>query len=445
MSGYDRNTTPNIRSIAESPDGRSFVGCFSHGNWTRSSCASMLTGTYPSHHGAGIDQGKIPEGLPTVADYLRQQGYHTIGVSGNAQVSSATGLDRGFVDFNWLSKSTLLDTLSIRLLIRYLTKLRTHSGGFTLDSTKHNTSFLLTEMAKKKIRQTSDSPFFLYIHYTDSHHPYSPPLPYLDRYTEELRYTPESSHDIAIDMSNNLMKHIAEGCQFSDAEWGALKAMYDASIAYVDSQVGDLFKYIQETDENSVFVITGDHGELFGEEGLLAHKISVSNAVTHVPLVIYGPTKLTDYQGEFIQHIDIVKTVLSEYGISSPTIQGHDLRDKTRNYAVIQRGNRRAQKNIEQLEKLSPDFNQSRFHNGSVMVLRGADFKLIIDNDGESLYRVSRKEQEQSDSHPEILAEMKSHLESLSESLQPFSERSRDLSLNDELERQLKDLGYLGG
>ena len=86
-----------------------------------------------------------------------------------------------------------------------------------------------------------------------------------------------------------------------------LIAMYDATIAYADQCVGELIKWIRSHNDGTVVVVTGDHDELFGERGLYAHKLVTHDAVCHVPMVVAGPTEMTEYEGELVQPIDIAR------------------------------------------------------------------------------------------------------------------------------------------
>lgn len=93
LSGYKRDTTPFLRSLAAESSAVSFDSCFSHGIWTRPASASILMGTYPSHHQAGMDSDVIPDDLPMIPELLGEQGYDTAGVSTVAYM----GLRRGWM------------------------------------------------------------------------------------------------------------------------------------------------------------------------------------------------------------------------------------------------------------------------------------------------------------------------------------------------------------
>jgi uncharacterized sulfatase len=91
---------------------------------------------------------------------------------------------------------------------------------------------------------------------------------------------------LAMDVHYNLVETVANGCDLTETEMAALEAMYDGEIAYTDERVGELYRTIQGELGETIVVITADHGELFGEDGMLAHKYSMHNAVLNVPMVM---------------------------------------------------------------------------------------------------------------------------------------------------------------
>jgi len=90
----------------------------------------------------------------------------------------ATGLDGGFDSFRYLISDTLIEEVHLVDLVKYAFAIRRHSGGLTTDTTKHSTSFLINETVKRQfdeLSQNSDD-VFIYAHYNDTHHPYTPAL-----------------------------------------------------------------------------------------------------------------------------------------------------------------------------------------------------------------------------------------------------------------------------
>ncbi|WP_410767601.1 sulfatase [Haloferax sp. DFSO60] len=447
MGGYEKNTTPNLQRIADSAGGRYFAEAFSHGIWTLASSASILTATYPSHHGAGMTGEAIPDELPTVAERFQQAGYDTACISPNSHLSSATGLDRGFDEFVWLSKSTLRESVGVGTIFSYLRNINKHGGGLTLDTRKHSTDYMMNKLAMRwlKDRQTKENPMFLYLHYGGPHHPYYPPKRHLDTFAEDVGLPTERIQEIGLDHHDRLFEHMAANSPFSDEEWKAISALYDGEIAHVDELVGELFDTVQSLDlENTIFVITADHGELFGESGLLAHQIVTDDAVCHVPLIIHGLDVARDYDGELVQHADVMTTLLSAVGASTEGTQGVDMQSDHREFAIVQRGADRSQQNLDKLVELNPEFDASKFPKSTLTALRTSDFKYEYSDDGAELFELPDETHDVSTEYPEVRAELDERLQKWFETDGvPVSEQQQSGRFTKAMRAQLADLGYL--
>ncbi|QOS13587.1 sulfatase [Haloferax sp. Atlit-10N] len=447
MGGYDRNTTPNLQRIADSDDGRYFDQCVSHGIWTLASSASILTATYPSHHGAGMTGDAIPSELPTVAERFQQRGYDTKCISPNSHLSSATGLDRGFNEFVWLSKSTLREAVGIRSILSYIRSIRTHGGGLTLDTRKHGTDYMLNRLALRWLeeRQTTSDPLFLYLHYGGPHHPYLPPDRYLEQFAGDRELSLQELKAVGIDHHENLYGHMAENSPFSEEAWEALRALYDGEIAHADELVGELFDAAQSLDiDDTVFVITADHGELFGESGLLAHQIVTNDAVSHVPLVTHGLEPALTHGGELVQHADVMTTLLGLTGCSTDGTQGIDLRTGRRDFAIVQRGADRCRQNVSKLVELNPNFDASRFPDSTLTGLRTMEFRYEHSAAGTELFRLPDETSDLSNDYPAVVADLDAKLHEWFETQgTPVTERRQEGRFTDEMRAQLADLGYL--
>lgn len=441
MAGYGRDTTPNLQRIADRSEGRTFSECIAHGNWTLSSSTSILTGTYPSHHTVGLDEStKLTPKLRTVAELLKERGYATACLSDNTHVSDATGLSRGFDRFSWLSSSTLLETAGVKSLAKYALNVRKHSAGFTLDDTKHATPFLMNEVGTRWLDDLrNEEPFFFYLHYNEPHRPYYPPLPYLDRYTDDLDVSTEEAAEISMEVHENLYEIVANGCDLSETEWGALHAMYDAEIAYTDEMVGRLFDHVRSLDlDDTIFVVTADHGELFGEYGLLAHKLCLHDAIINVPLVVHGPTDVTDAD-DLVQHADLMRTFVEAAGGSTEQLQGVDLREEAREHTIAQRGGA----SFESLLKYNPDFDTDRYHEPMLNCLRTDEFKYQTSGERSELFALPDEETDVQDRHPETTAALGRRLDEWLETDGQPVDASREAEFTDAMERQLRDLGYV--
>lgn len=447
LEGHHRDTTPNLQRIANRPRGQSFDQCFSHGIWTLSSSASILTGVYPSRHGTGMQNDRIPDQLETVPERLQSVGYRTGCISPNSHLSAATGLDRGFDDFAWISRSNLLETVGPSIVLRYLMNIRRHGGGFTTNTLKHGTGFMLHELAKRWLQSYggSDEPFFLYAHYGDPHHPYYPPLPYLREFAEGLAMSPAEAGRAALRHHDELNERIAHGCDFTESEWQAIRALYDGGIAYTDHLIGDLFDYVESLDiGETIFVVTADHGELLGEQGMLAHKVVVDDAVCHVPLVTHGVDGIESTRTEMVQHADLMRTLVAMADGKTDRLHGIDLREETRQHSIVQRGEKRFQKNIDRFSELNPTFDTSSYHPGTLHAIRTSRYKYLSSSGRSALHELPDEEADVAADNPEIAADLDERLSQwLEKKGRPVSAESMSADFTDEMEQQLADLGYL--
>lgn len=440
MGGHERDTTPRLQALADSSDGATSDECIAHSIWTLPSSASILTGTYPTHHTVGIDGSRLPDTVRTVPELFGDVGYRTACLSGNSYLSSATGLDRGFDRFQWLSSSTLLRAAGPLTLARYLLNVRRHSAGLTLDADRHSTPFLMNEIAKRWFRDfyREDEPFFFYLHYNEPHRPYYPPLPYLDRFTEDRPTSGREAAEVAVDVHENFVERVADGCDLSETEWASLLAMYDAEVAYTDEMVGRLVEFARSFDGETVFVITADHGELLGEYGLLAHRFVLHDAVINVPLVVHGGEFDLEPDG-LVQHVDVVQTLLARAGGDTAQLQGVDLDEDAREFAVAQRD----PAEFDEFLEYNPDFDTSRFHESVLTALRTRQYKYQRSDDGTDLFELPDEETDVSDEQPDVCDDLDERLEMWLETDGRPVGASGQAEFTDAMRRQLSDLGYL--
>src|SRR5204862_5140986 len=229
--GYKQIRTPNMDSLAS--DGIRFDRAYTAVPVTLPSHTVIFTGTYPTLNGMhDFAANKLGLTQPTLASILKEHGYTTGAVIGSAVLDSRFGLNRGFdfyydhFDFNRLQESNL-DQME-------------RPGNVVADVTLD----WLSKNYQKK--------FFLWMHLYDPHYPYRPPAPY----SEEYRDRP-----------------------------------YDGEIAFADAQVGRLIEFLKNKGlyQNTLIILSGDHGESLGEHGEKTHGFFIYNATLHVPLIIHLP------------------------------------------------------------------------------------------------------------------------------------------------------------
>jgi uncharacterized sulfatase len=215
--------------------------------------------------------------------------------------------------------------------------------------------------------------------------------------------------------------------------------MYAAEIAYTDEMIGRLFDHIQALDlGDTIFIITADHGELFGENGLLGHTITLNDAVTNVPLVTHGLDDLAISEDSIVQHPDVMQTLVEMADGRTEQMQGVDLRRNERTYAISQRQSLSGSR-YEQ----DPEFDISRFHEQMLTTFRSERFRYLWSDNKSELFELPDELTDVSDKHPEVAERFEAELTNwLSKEGQPISCGTED-NLTESMRRQLRDLGYV--
>jgi arylsulfatase A-like enzyme len=270
LYGYPRSTTPQLERLAKI--GVVFERALSTSPWTLPSHASMFTGRYP-HEVSADYLTPLDAACPTMAEVLSAHGYVTAGFVANfLYCSYETGLNRGFVHYEDypISIAMILKSSWIVRIIAERTRRDIGEADKLLrkSAAELNGDFLLW-LSKKDRR-----PFFAFLNYMDAHGPYIAPEPF------DVMFGPKRARpDPALRR------------EWSPQEIQLEVDAYDSSIAYLDHQLGLLSDELQRRGllENTLVIITSDHGEQFGEHGLFGHGNSLYRPLLHVPLLISFP------------------------------------------------------------------------------------------------------------------------------------------------------------
>jgi uncharacterized sulfatase len=450
LRGHHRDTTPNIEKIADRTDGRSFETAMAHTRYTLPSAASILTGKYPGDHGAGFGSNRVNQHVPTVAEAFRAAGYTTALVSNNHFVSPETGLDRGFDTTEVLPKTPMgiVRTVGVKSVATWLAKIRQHSAGFETDKYRHSSAYLMTDLVDQQLSslEARSDPFFLFAHYNQPHRPYYPPVAWFDKYGDAFRMSRSEAGDFSMEVHNNLVEKVAKGCPFTEDEWAVLHALYDAQIEYTDRFIGELFRRIQRDFDDTIVVITSDHGEHLGERGALGHKYILDDALLHVPLVTSGLEVPSTVQP--VQHSDLMCTLLREGGADADFVDGVDLRRDERHIAVSQDTTR----SLDPIYEVNQEFDAAKFFPGvdrslpertsirttTHRYVRGAD-------DAKALFELPDESQDISDEASGLVREFNDELDNWladHESISSSSRRDSDREISQETKVRLERLGY---
>ncbi|HSF17523.1 MAG TPA: sulfatase-like hydrolase/transferase [Vicinamibacteria bacterium] len=258
--GYGPGRTPNIDALAA--EGALFENAATAVPLTLPAHSSIFTGRTPLRHGMVDNFGfRLPASETTLAEKLKAQGLATGGFVGAFVLDARFGIDQGF------------DT--------YFDHFDAPSESATALGSHERPADEVLRPALEWIAGRGDQSFFAFVHFFDPHAPYDPPSRFL------------------------------VGSGVDDV------ARYDAEIAFVDSQVGELVAFVKERGiyEESLIVLLGDHGESLGEHGEATHGLFVYDATIRVPLIVRGPgvapgTRLSAQ----VRTIDVMPTVLELLG-----------------------------------------------------------------------------------------------------------------------------------
>ncbi|MEO8276097.1 MAG: sulfatase [Thermoanaerobaculia bacterium] len=295
--------TPQIDSLG--PESVRFEQAYSQASWTRPSVPSLFTGLYPSEHGiTGFDEesGRVVRGqilsddAMTLAEGMKAAGYRTALAGYQYQLSVKFNQQQGF-DF-------------------YRNNL---SGG----SGEINRTFL------DWLDQEPQKPFFVYLHYLDIHWPYCPS----DSVRGRFDRTPTAFDTCDEKGARALRTKLASGALPTTAgDRRALDARYSEKLFELDSGIGSLFDELKRRGrwDDSLIVVTADHGQEFGDHGGFDHGTSLYDELLHVPFVWKLPSGFGSRRGRALPQLIEIRSLLptlfdlvglpTPKGVSAPSL-----------------------------------------------------------------------------------------------------------------------------
>ena len=319
--GYGRPTSPRIDQLAR--EGVRFDRAIAQAPWTKPSIASLFTGRYVHRHGVMRSLDALGADLPTLASVLVGAGYRTAAFSANPWITPEFRFDRGFQEFESGRAMGPQLTNAYRTVRRSEAVL--NRAGVPLPMSKwifrwagrENVSN--TERDEAQVRRVlrwlakanSDVPWFLYVHMIGPHDPYDPPEEFARAFARAPspgeRLTParvETRFDRAEPLAEDRLERLID--------------QYDAAIAHADPLVGRILDELARRGfaDNTIVVLTSDHGEEFYEHGNWRHGNQLYDEVVRVPLLIRDP------KGErgAVRHdpamlVDLLPTTLALLGV----------------------------------------------------------------------------------------------------------------------------------
>ena len=268
--GYSRNDAPFLSRLAS--QAAVFDG-ISPTSWTKPAVASLLTGLYPVRHQTFGRTDVVPPDLVTLPELLTRAGYTCDGVTSNAWISAENGFDPGFASLEAVQPT---------------------------GPTSPATAQMVNQSALARLAGSA-SPFFTYIHYVDTHLPYRPAMAW-----DGSPIAPRDRLSVGEDellASSFVSRPPALVHRAVD--------LYDGAIRQVDAAIEDVFRTLKERGvlENTIVIITADHGEEFEDHGRMGHGHGLYQEVTRIPLLVTGPGITPGRRSGAASLIDIVPTI----------------------------------------------------------------------------------------------------------------------------------------
>lgn len=285
---YDKFSTYNASSKTQTPhidafakDATVFEAAYDNENWTKPSCATILTGLYPDTHKTKKDSSKLPGDALMLSEHLKKQGFKTGSFIANGYVSNAFGFDQGW---------------------DYYTNYIRERKNTNVDNVVDN--------ALRWIDRQKGDRFFAYVHTIDPHVPYAPPKEFRTKYWNRAYRGPIKQRS-----TGDQLARIKTGkMEVGRDDKAYLEALYDGEVTFNDHHFGRLMEGLRERGlyDNTLVLIIADHGEEFWDHGSVGHGHSLYEEMIHSPMIMRYPGRLK--AGVRVPHVvsmvDLVPSVL---------------------------------------------------------------------------------------------------------------------------------------
>jgi arylsulfatase A-like enzyme len=291
--GYERKTTPNLDALV-ADQGVRFQHADSTASWTCPSVAAIMSGRTPSSLGTNFTTMRysMPSTAVTLAEYLKAAGYYTAGFASTYCVKAKLGFNQGFNYYD--------DSLSDKV---------TSDKATAGEINEHAIDWLQNSW----LPNFGGKPLFLMLYYFDPHVYYKPPAPY------DTLYDPAYDGALTSDVYKNGEDVIAGKIVPTPRDVEHLKALYDGEITYWDAKLGEMLAFLQSQHlmDNTLLIVTSDHGEMFGEHDKWTHANYIYEEVLRVPLFmrytgVIPPGTVSEAPA---QNFDLMPTILDFAGI----------------------------------------------------------------------------------------------------------------------------------
>ena len=266
--------------------GRVFERHYSTASSTQPTHVTLLTGQHPWEHGITRNGLVLGDAIETIPEKLQGKGFRTAAVVASFPLHEIFGFAQGFDQF--------VDDFQHDFM-----QMEAWSGTSVPDKKFYAQGDFVTRNALQLLDASDGRDEFIWLHYFDPHAPYGK----------------TQSESMAV---KDIVNRIAKNPERSGQIVEQARRLYDADVQFMDRELDRVLKRLKQDEneyETHIFV-TADHGESFGESGVLAHGSRLSEEQIHVPLIVYSPLVEPGIDERSTGSIDVGKAILSIAGLS---------------------------------------------------------------------------------------------------------------------------------
>lgn len=495
--GYPRATTPNIDAFAKS--GVLFERAISPAQWTIPAHASIFSGEAPSTHMTVQIYDKHNPHYPTLAQLLKPNGYHSIGLSNNPYLGILeNNLERGFDEFysysgifperleghnarsskfkklkqhlahrlnrlsstlqNTLTKNTLLLRIALHPYIVPLWNRHINLKGNTRQSLRDLVHYLEARAEKEEKK-----PLFMFVNLMETHLPYGPPARFVRKFAPYYRQEVQTREFMQAYNQQPYRWMIPLAEPLSSKQGSIINDMYAAEVAFEDHLLNPLFEYLNKpaVRANTLVILTSDHGEGLNHHNFVGHSLVAYDDLLHVPLIMRHPQENYPAGMRIAQTTSIQRifhTILAASGIepiSAPPISEQSLtrawsKPPQTESAVFAEAYT-PQTLIQLMESQDPA-NIERFRCRAMRraIYKGPHKLITVDEQADELFNITKDPAELHNliaQHPEISAELHTELQACvreAKARRVENQTAAQLDLEDDaVVERLRKLGYM--
>jgi arylsulfatase A-like enzyme len=457
LYGYEKKTTPFVDEWARGA--RVYDDCTSASSWTVPSHASMFTGLLPAEHGAQHENEFLAEDLTTIAELLKSAGYQTFAWTANPHLSDEENFLQGFDtrEHPWDKDQIQRAKEILQAKLPELEEPSELERRLGRNDEAHWVLKAAGELARERwlawnAKRDRERPFFAFFNYMEAHRPLIPPRKYREKMLAPDQI--EASYKINFDWGPT-WSYCFGLREYDPAELEVLRGTYDAALLELDSIFAELMHTLDEQGlaDDTIVILTADHGEHLGEHHLLDHQYSLSQVLLRVPLIVRFTKKLAPGRdARPVMNMDLFPTLLELASVPNPRVgaafgisllDAKERRTRVADYSVP------FKRPLESMHTSQPEHDIAHFERGQLALIDG-DWKLVQEVGGDArLYDLAKDPGELHDAAADNVEEcrrLKKNLGRTFQSLQPLGGApGQPRQRSPELLKMLRELGYAGG